>query len=193
MRHDRHVETTETAPPTGREAVERAALELFEEQGYTGTSIRAIAGAAHVDPALVIRWFGSKEELFLRVLSLTEKPVPDLSGPIETLGERLVAFALAPGQRDVRRDLTALVRASDSSSVRSRLRQITRTLFVERLVEHLDGPNAELRAHLIASQLGGLLQSWDVAEDQNVAAASRDRIVALYGSALQTLIDPPVN
>jgi AcrR family transcriptional regulator len=192
MGDDRRVETTETAPPTGREAVERAALEMFEEQGYAGTSVRAIAGAAGVDPALVIRWFGSKEELFLRVLTLTEKPVPDLSGPRETLGERLVAFALAPGQRDVRRDLTALVRASDSSSVRSRLRQITRTLFVERLVERLDGPNAELRAHLIASQLGGLLQSWDVAEDQSVAAASRDRIVSLYGAALQALIDPPI-
>ncbi|MEZ0448904.1 TetR family transcriptional regulator [Cellulomonas sp. ICMP 17802] len=182
-----------TTTETGREAVERHARTMFEQQGYAGTSVRALATAAGVDPALVIRWFGSKEELFLRVMSLAERPLPDLGGPTGSLGERLVEFALAPDQISVRRDLTALIRASDSSSVRSRLRHVTRTLFVERLVDRLEGPHAELRAHLIASQLGGLLQSWDVAEDESLLAASRERIVALYGPAVQALIDPPTS
>lgn len=40
-----------------------AAIALFGAQGYDGTSVRAIAAAAGVSPALVLHHFGSKEAL----------------------------------------------------------------------------------------------------------------------------------
>ncbi|MGH2884269.1 MAG: helix-turn-helix domain-containing protein [Solirubrobacteraceae bacterium] len=44
---------------------------LFSERGFENTTIRAIAADAQVDPALVIHYFGSKEDLFARAISVT--------------------------------------------------------------------------------------------------------------------------
>jgi AcrR family transcriptional regulator len=60
------------APDTSRAGRRRAtekrildrARELFAERGFDRTTIRAVAIAADVDPALVMRYFGSKRELF---------------------------------------------------------------------------------------------------------------------------------
>jgi AcrR family transcriptional regulator len=48
-------------------AILAAARKLFAEHGYDRTNIRAIAGLAGIDPALVMQNFGSKEELFAGV------------------------------------------------------------------------------------------------------------------------------
>ncbi|MFJ6437978.1 TetR/AcrR family transcriptional regulator [Streptomyces sp. NPDC091416] len=41
-----------------------SARELFAEKGFEQTTIRAVAAAASVDPALVMQYYGSKRELF---------------------------------------------------------------------------------------------------------------------------------
>jgi AcrR family transcriptional regulator len=46
-----------------------AARDCFAERGFDGCTIRAIAGAAGVDPALVHHYFGSKEDLFVAAVS----------------------------------------------------------------------------------------------------------------------------
>ena len=48
---------------TARTRIRDAAVALFGADGFDGTSIRAIAKAAGVSPALVIHHFGTKEEL----------------------------------------------------------------------------------------------------------------------------------
>ena len=48
---------------TGRARLREAALELFAERGFEATSTRAVAAAAGLSPALVIRHFGSKQGL----------------------------------------------------------------------------------------------------------------------------------
>ena len=45
--------------------VQKAALDLFEAQGFAGVTIEEIAAAAEVGPATVYRNFGSKERLVL--------------------------------------------------------------------------------------------------------------------------------
>ena len=71
-----------TSPrPTSREAIREAAAKLFPVRGYVGTSVRDIASEAGVAAALVIRHFGSKEELFLEIMQLDEEAQPLLDGP----------------------------------------------------------------------------------------------------------------
>ncbi|MER5520331.1 TetR family transcriptional regulator [Streptomyces sp. NPDC002763] len=41
-----------------------SARTLFAERGFERTTVRAVAAAAQVDPALVMQRFGSKRELF---------------------------------------------------------------------------------------------------------------------------------
>jgi len=77
-----------------REAILEAARSLFAELGYQGATIRAIAAAAAVDPALVHHFYGSKEALFAAAMRI---PVV----PSEALTEALSAAlrdAAAPGQ-----------------------------------------------------------------------------------------------
>lgn len=52
-----------------RDDILRAATNLFAEHGFEGTSVRAIAGQAQVDPALIRHFFGSKEALFATLLN----------------------------------------------------------------------------------------------------------------------------
>jgi AcrR family transcriptional regulator len=49
-------------------AILDAASELFCRSGYDGAGTREIAGAAGVDARLITRYFGSKENLFARVV-----------------------------------------------------------------------------------------------------------------------------
>ncbi|MFK4265487.1 TetR family transcriptional regulator [Streptomyces milbemycinicus] len=48
-----------------------AARELFAERGFERTTIRAVASAAQVDPALVMQYFGSKQELFSQAVRIS--------------------------------------------------------------------------------------------------------------------------
>ena len=49
-----------------RAAILKAAQELFAELGYARTTVRDIAARAAIDPAMVMRYFGSKDALFAR-------------------------------------------------------------------------------------------------------------------------------
>ncbi|MCC7231841.1 MAG: TetR/AcrR family transcriptional regulator [Bacteroidia bacterium] len=49
---------------TKKEQILEAALELFGESGYEGTSVRALAAKAGVNVAMISYYFGSKKKLF---------------------------------------------------------------------------------------------------------------------------------
>src|ERR1700735_3814972 len=86
-----------TPPPTSR-AEQRgrtearildAATRLFLAAGYERTTIRAVASAAGVDAGLVMHYFGSKQELFRRVIGAA--PIPEVSGGPEQATEQALA------------------------------------------------------------------------------------------------------
>jgi AcrR family transcriptional regulator len=54
---------SDRADLTAAAAIRIAAMELFAERGYAAVTIRQIASAAGVSPALVIHHYGSKEKL----------------------------------------------------------------------------------------------------------------------------------
>ena len=139
---DRDEVTITTAPAAGtstREAIAASARDMFDERGYAATSVRAIAAAARVDPALVIRHFGSKERLFVEVVGLARGAGPELDGPPETLGVRLVAYAVDPERESERRAYATMVRASDHDAVRDSLRQAARVDFIDGLAAGCPG------------------------------------------------------
>lgn len=175
---------------SSREAIREAAAKLFPQHGYTGTSVRDIAAGAGVDAALVIRHFGSKEELFLEIMQLDDDAQPLLDSPIESLGEHFIDYLLTAGDK-VRGVFLALIRASDSDGVAPRLREMHDAAFVAPLRSRLEGPDAEVRSRLAAALVGGLLYSLWVVGDEALLAADRHELVRRYGALLQTLITPP--
>ncbi len=53
--------------PETREAIHRAAIELFAKLGYHATSMRALAAAAAVQPAAIYHWYPSKEAILIQL------------------------------------------------------------------------------------------------------------------------------
>ena len=50
-------------PPDTRTLIVDTALRLFEERGYAGTTMRAIATEAGLSPSNAYYWFDSKDQL----------------------------------------------------------------------------------------------------------------------------------
>jgi AcrR family transcriptional regulator len=57
-----------------RSEIVEAAKAVFAEKGYDGTSLRAVARAARVDPALVHHYFDGKADLFVAAMALPFDP-----------------------------------------------------------------------------------------------------------------------
>lgn len=170
-------------------AIWNAARRLFREKGYAGSSVRDIGAEAGVDPSLVIRHFGSKEQLFLDTMQLDLAANPLTSAPLATLGESFIDFVLTSDEQ-VRGVFIALLRASETGGISSRLREAHHEWFVNPLRERMTGADADLRARLAAALVGGLLYSVWVAGDEALLAAEHDEVVRRYGALLQSLITP---
>jgi AcrR family transcriptional regulator len=185
---------TETSPrPAGiatRAAIQAAARDLFAERGFEGTSVRAIAAEAGVDPALVIRYFGTKEALFLRCLESGGGVAEVIEGPLETLGRRLVSYFLERADAGLAQRHVALVQTAHRPQVRDALVQSTAETFIAPLVPRMTGENRELRVALLVAQVGGLLSMMFLQQNPVLAAADPADVIALYGDAIQSLVTP---
>ncbi|MHB1876836.1 MAG: TetR/AcrR family transcriptional regulator [Streptosporangiaceae bacterium] len=69
-----------------REAISEAARAQFAERGYQGATIRSIAAAAGVDPALVYHFYDSKESLFAAAMRVPVVPSEVLSAALAGAG-----------------------------------------------------------------------------------------------------------
>ncbi|WP_418062649.1 TetR family transcriptional regulator [Pimelobacter simplex] len=190
---------TKTSPATDhlrpagratRAAIEEAARTLFSTRGFEGASVRAIAAEAGVDPALVIRHFGSKEALFLRTVDTSLGIGSVLEGPVETVGRRLVAYFVDAERPAVRQRFVALAQAAHRDQVREEMVRHTAETYVAPLAPRLTGADRELRAALAVAQLAGLLNLLYVQEDPIITAADPATVVAHYGDAIQGLLTP---
>ncbi|MBS1699653.1 MAG: TetR family transcriptional regulator [Actinobacteria bacterium] len=168
-----------------------AAEHEFGENGYDGATIRAIAGRAGVDSALVHHYFGTKADLFAEVIGIPLRPDVDvpaiLEGPRDEVGERLVRYVLEAFERpDVRRRGVTMIRVAIGSKVMSPplVGFLSREL-IGRIAARLDVPDAGLRAALVASQIAGILVTRYVAKIPPIADAPVDELVARVGPTIQ--------
>src|SRR3546814_9271820 len=76
-----------------REAILRAAEIVFADHSYEGASIRAIAAAAGVNPALIGYYFGAKNALYREIFAQRYR------GITEDRLARLDAISVVPGSR----------------------------------------------------------------------------------------------
>ncbi|MFG2106770.1 TetR/AcrR family transcriptional regulator [Micromonospora chersina] len=186
--------------PDTREAILTAARAAFADRGFDAASIRAIATAAGVDPALVHHYFGTKEELFRATVAIPVDPaelVPRvLAGGRDEVGERLVRTFLAVWDSPVGTAAVALLRSAVSNQWTARLlREFLVTQVLRRVVEQLDLDPAEtpLRGALVATQIGGLAMMRYVIRLEPVASASPDTLAATIGPTLQRYLTGPLD
>jgi AcrR family transcriptional regulator len=179
-----------------RGAILDAARAAFAAGGYESTTIRGIATAAGVDPALVHHYFGTKESVFVAALEFPFDPgavIPALlAGPREELGERLVRTLLAIWSEAAGREpVLALLRsAMTNEAAAMMLREFLTRALIGRLVTTLDVADAELRGAIAGSQLVGLALLRYVIRIEPLASASDDEVVALVAPTIQRYLVP---
>jgi AcrR family transcriptional regulator len=169
-----------------------AARATFAERGYDGATIRAIATAAGVDPALVHHYFGNKDQLFLAAVQAPADPrqfLPEvLAGGQDALGENIARMFLRVWDGPVRSAALALIRSAVGNEWTARLlREFLVSQVLRRVVSTLDVPAAEREARgaLVASQLVGLAMSRYVLKIEPLASAEPEALVAAYAPTLQ--------
>ncbi|CAA9340278.1 MAG: Transcriptional regulator, AcrR family [uncultured Nocardioidaceae bacterium] len=181
-----------------REAILTAARHAFGTVGYGGATIRGIARAAAVDPALVHHYFATKEQLFVAALELPVDPTEVVPRLVEEgrdgLGERLARTFLGvwdatPGQGP----MLALLRSavSDPAAAQSFRDFLTRVV-LEPLARAC-GPSetAPLRASLAASQLLGAAMARYVVGLEPLASSTVDELAPRLGAALDVHLAGP--
>ncbi|MEV0647442.1 TetR family transcriptional regulator [Phytomonospora sp. NPDC050363] len=168
-------------------AILDAARERFIAEGYEGATIRAIAADAHIDPAMVMRYFGSKEKLFALAASYDLR-LPDFTAiPRDELGESIVRHLLGLWESD--RTLVALLRTAVSSEEAAAARM--REIWAEQVLAGLgrlfgeDTARAEKRAGLVVTQLLGIVLCRYVLRLPPVAALEPEEFVAWMGPTVQ--------
>mgnify|MGYP000987763875 CR=1 FL=1 len=190
-------------PSSTQEAILTAARESFLALGYEGTTIRAVARTAGVDPALVSYYFGSKGDLFGAAVNLrvraSEEIAAAVSGDLRSAGPRLVRLSLtawddAAGGATFRTLLRWM--ATDVSSpeaIQSYATEQIATPMAEALKQSgLSGISARERATLAGSQLVGLAMIRYVLRLEPVASASVDHLVEVVGPTIQHYLTGPL-
>jgi len=170
-----------------------AARKLFAERGYEGTTIRAIAAEAGVNPALIHHFFGSKDRVFTDSLHLPVNPyaIADVvaDGPPEQAGERLLRLFIGVWEGpDSRSPFLALLRSVASSEQAARMmREFLHRVIVDRLGPALGV--GELRMTAIGSQLMGVALLRYIVQLEPLASATPEDVIALVAPSIQQHID----
>ncbi|MEU3860561.1 TetR family transcriptional regulator [Streptomyces sp. NPDC028722] len=175
-----------------RDRILTAAREEFSARGYEKTSVRGIAKAAEVDPALVHHYFGSKEEVFEAAVEVAFAPALNASdavtdGPLDGVGERLTRFVLGVWENPATRTpLLAIVRSAvDNDTAAAVFRRLIAAQLMRRIAALLDLPDAELRAELAAAQLVGTAMMRYVIKLEPLASADLEQLVARLAPVVQ--------
>ncbi len=170
-----------------REAILSAARQLFAKHGYETTTVRHVAERAHIDPAMVIRYFGSKDGLFAEAASV-ELALPS-SADIDPahMGRTMVEHFLEIWEgASSKQGMAVLLRSAASNSyAAAKMREAFLAQVMPFISAIGDPSSASRRAGLVASQLLGLAMCRYVLKLPPVVALSHDEIVASLGPTLQ--------
>jgi AcrR family transcriptional regulator len=167
-----------------------AARERFGAVGFQGATIRAIAADAGIDPAMVMRYYGSKDKLFAAAAEFDLR-FPDFAATDSAqVGRSLVRHFLERWEGD--EALVILLRSSATNGeAAQRMQEIFGTQ-IRPLVSSLVPPEeVTVRAGLIATQILGMALCRFVLRLPPVVEMTRDEIVDWLGPTIQRYLGLP--
>jgi AcrR family transcriptional regulator len=184
-------------PTTTRDAIAEAARRQFAELGYDRATFRGIATEAGVDPALVVRFYGSKEALFREVMALPPLVAEALAsladGPRATVGRRLAEVVVGmledPRSRDI---VLGRIRSAASHPDAAALVRETVTRDVGSLVAAVTDDEPETRAVLVGSQVVGLALARHVVRVEPLASLPAGDVIEYIAPAFQQYLVGPL-
>jgi AcrR family transcriptional regulator len=174
-----------------RDRILASARRLFSSRGYDHVGTRDIAGDAGVDAALVMRYFGGKEQLFREAISGGFRVEEHLPDDLSRLGVFLVEQVLG-NKRDADDfdALGALLHSASSPTTSALLAERFNEEFVKPLGKRLGGRDADVRSTLIASYIVGLATMRHAFGARALSGAPGKRAGAMAAEAIQACATP---
>jgi AcrR family transcriptional regulator len=166
-----------------------AARRRFASEGFERTTLRAIAADVGVDAALVIRYFGSKQDLFATATEF-RIDLPDLSDadPDDIAGMLLPRY-FAVWEDD--HTFLALLRAAMTSRVAADTLNQTLATYVAPTLTGVTPDNPMKRIAVTDAFVIGLAATRSVLVNPPVAALSRDELSRWAGPVFRQLLVGP--
>jgi AcrR family transcriptional regulator len=172
-----------------------AARNEFVDHGVSGTTFRAIARRADVDPALVHYYFASKEALLDAATTpppaLLESVKSAVSAPLATRGQSIIENVLRlwsnPEIADILR--ATFLCANVDEATREKLRASMSLSFIGATAERLPQEDRMNRAGLVSSQIIGLCWLRYIWELEPLASMPESAIVAHIAPTLQKYLN----
>jgi AcrR family transcriptional regulator len=167
-----------------RNVILTSARHMFAAAGYDNTSVRDIASAAGVDPAMIRHYFGSKAELFRATTGWPFEPAEIAAritgGDRREIGERLTRVFFEAWERpDSRAPLLAILRGAATHDESANLvRQFIQGQVYAHIAASISVPDAELRIDLAMAQLLGVAYLRHILRVEPVASTPVHELIA---------------
>jgi AcrR family transcriptional regulator len=172
-----------------RRALLEAASEVFDEVGYDRATTREIGERAGVDPALIARYFDSKEGLFIAAIAAGS---PE-DGEIDFSPQELLRFLL---ERWDERGHNPISRALASPALTPGARDQISAVVGDRVLTGLaaelraaGSAEAELRAELLVALAVGVAMTRANGTLETLAAAPREEVLEALAPLVRALQD----
>ncbi|GAA2789616.1 TetR/AcrR family transcriptional regulator [Saccharopolyspora taberi] len=174
-----------------RRRILEAARRCFGQLGYERATIRGIAAAAGVDKSSVIQYFESKQRLFREAVHF-EIPIDELTttDPAQTV-ENYLRTMLERWASESDTPMSVLLRASmTSDDAAALLRRHVAVNANDRIMSHLDSPDARLRAGLFSAIMVGIASGRYLLRIPDLADADLEEVLRVSVPVVQALIKP---
>jgi AcrR family transcriptional regulator len=140
-----------------RAAILKAATNRFSRESYDDVGMRDIAGDVGVDAALISRYFGSKEDLFVAVLNSSGDKTRIIEGDRSDFGARMAHEAIYKEREEGKLEhMLIMLRSIGSTKAAELVQRNGQTCFFGPFEEWLGGPDAAVRARLAAGIMMGV-------------------------------------
>lgn len=171
-----------------RSRILRAAQTLFSKRGYASVGVREIASAAHADPTLIRRYFGSKEKLFEAALAGALDVSTLLSFGHENFGVEAVAFVIS-GEQNVINPLPMLLYSTADVTSRQIASRLLDDLVIKPIGDWLGPPDGDELAARITMLFSGMFLYWKLLPVGPLSGEVPESTRTWLSQSLQALVD----
>lgn len=184
-----------TSTRSGRRSSEETRTQILASAGkafatrpYREITLKDIAEDVGVSAPLIIKYFGSKEQLYDELVDFRAAALAVFDAPNEDLGERMVSLFTKPQEPYKPLSVSLLFMSGVSEESNRKLRENYSTQMIDALAARLSGPDARLRAELAMSMVAGVA----VMRRRMLAGhatGTQAEVVAIYAPLVQKLLD----
>ncbi len=165
-----------------------AATQAFFSAGYDRTTIRAVAAAAGVDAGLVMHYFGTKQELYRRVIDAA--PVPEVSGTPAEAAEQILDGIATRLENEPAASL-ALLRSMLTNPEAASAASEGIARYQAQIAQAIPAADADLRAAVITAVTLGITVSRHLIKSGELATADPAQVIALLRPCVLSLAARP--